>query len=66
MRDFASGFTEMQEARHLADYDPAAVFEPSNARNLIEVAENAIGAFRHAEPSEQTDVLALLMIKPRA
>jgi hypothetical protein len=66
MRDFASVFPAMQEERHLADYDPAAVFEPSGARDLIESVENAIAAFDRAEPAERADILALLMVKPRA
>jgi hypothetical protein len=65
IRDFASAFAAMQDACHLADYDPAAVFEPSDAGNLIEAAENAIAAFGRAESAEQADILALLMVKPR-
>ncbi len=66
MRDFASAFPMMQEERHVADYDPAASFEPSGARDLIGTAENAIAAFGRSLPEEQADILALFMVKPRS
>lgn len=65
MRDFAATFLALQEARHLADYDPAARFLPSDAASLVDAAEVAIAAFDRVSPDEQADVLALMMVKAR-
>jgi hypothetical protein len=66
MRDFANAFPGVQEFRHLADYDPAAVFEVADVQDLIETVEFAIAAFDRAKPPEQADILALFMVKPRS
>ena len=65
LRDFAGAFSALQEARHLADYDPNAVFDPTDVFDLVNAAELAMIAFDRVEPAEQTDVLALMMVKTR-
>jgi hypothetical protein len=65
MREFAQSFPGLQDARHLADYDPATRFLPSDVSLLIEEAEAAMAAFDRTTPEEQTDVLALLMVRLR-
>ncbi len=65
MRDFASTFPALQEARHLADYDPAAEFVAFDVAALVDAAELAMNAFRRADAEEQADVLALLLVGAR-
>ena len=65
MRDFANAFSDFQELRHLADYDPGTVFLPSGVISLINSADAAITAFDRVAPAEQTDVLALMMVKAK-
>jgi hypothetical protein len=65
MRDFAGIFPVLQDARHLADYDPAARFRPSNVSSLIDEADTAMAAFDRVTPEEQADVLALMMVRTR-
>jgi hypothetical protein len=65
MRDFASAFPSLQDARHLADYHPSTQFLPSDASSIIDGAELAMDAFDRTTPEEQADVLALLMVGAR-
>ena len=65
MRAFASAFTNLQELRHLADYDPAAVFTLADAQSVVDTAEGAMTDFDAAPPDERTAVLALMLINPR-
>lgn len=65
MRDFAGAFVALQEARHLADYDPSTVFTLSASTDLVDVADAAMTAFDRATPDERADVLALMLISPR-
>jgi len=65
MRNFAGIFPDLQDARHLADYDPAVEFLPSDVSSLIDAAELAMAAFDRATPEEQADVLALMMVRTR-
>ena len=66
MRDFAGAFPALQDARHHADYDPAAVFLPSDVSSLIDAAEVAMDAFDRTAPDEQADVLALMLVGARS
>ena len=66
MREFASGFAALQEARHMADYDPAIEFLSSDALSLVAAADNAMAAFDRADPDEKADILALLMVRTQA
>ncbi len=65
MRDFASAFPSLQEARHMADYDPAIQFDLSDAVSLVDAAATAIDAFDRADVIERTDLLALMMVGTR-
>ncbi len=66
MRAFANAFANLQEQRHLADYDPTYEFQPSDVVSLMDTANVAIAAFDRAAPDEQADVLALMMVRGRA
>jgi hypothetical protein len=65
MKDFADALPLLQDARHSADYDPAARFSPSDVSSIIDSAEVAIDAFDRADVEEKTDVLALMMVGAR-
>jgi hypothetical protein len=65
MRDFADIFPALQDARHLADYDPTARFLASDVFSLIDLADDAIEACDRAPRQEQIDVLALMMVRLR-
>jgi len=54
MRNFANSFPRLQEARHLADYDPQAVFPHADVLFLIDTAA-----------AEQADILALMLARAR-
>jgi hypothetical protein len=65
MRDFAGAFPALQDARHLADYDPSVELLPSDVSSLVDAAEVAMEAFDRCAPDEQADVLALMMVGAR-
>ena len=65
MGDFAGAFPTLQDARHLADYDPATEFLPSEVASLVDMAENAMDAFDRVSLDEQADALALMMVGAR-
>lgn len=65
MKDFPVIFAALQEARHLADYDPAIRFLPSDVTSWIDGAEVAMNAFDRATVDEKTDILALMMVGAR-
>lgn len=53
LRLVAAAFVELQEARHEADYDITRRFSRSQARELIEVSEKAMGAWRGTRNTAQ-------------
>lgn len=65
MRNFANTFSLLQDARHLADYDPESIFLPTDVLSLIGSANAAIEAFDRVAAGEQTDVLALMLVRVR-
>ena len=65
MQSFAANFITLQEARHEADYDPTSEWGLLDVVGLINTAELAIATFQRVTPEEQTDMLALMMVKPR-
>jgi hypothetical protein len=65
MQDFATNFGVLQDARQLADYDPAAEFLPASVASLIDVAAAAIDASERTAADEQADVLALMLVGAR-
>jgi hypothetical protein len=62
MRDFAEVFPGLQEGRHLVDYDPSVAFL---AHEVSAQIDSAIAAFDRVDPTELTDVLALMMVRAR-
>jgi len=65
MRIFASAFPVLQDARHLADYDPQAVFLPADVSSLVSSANAPMEAFDRTAADEQADVLALMLVRAR-
>lgn len=65
IKDFASAFPTLQEARHLADYDPMIQFFVSDVASLVDAAEVAMDAFDRAAGDEKADILALMMVGAR-
>jgi hypothetical protein len=65
VRIFADNFSALQDARHLADYDPATRLLPSDVVSLIDDAVAAMAAFDRITPEEQAEVLALMMVRIR-
>lgn len=65
MRDFANIFPTLQDARHRADYDPAAVFLWDDVISLVGSANLAMEALDRADADEQADVLALMLVRTR-
>jgi len=64
-RDFAGMFPDLQDTRHLTDYDPTVRFLSSDVTSLINATQDAIEAFDRIPADEQADVLALLMVRTR-
>jgi hypothetical protein len=48
MRNFAYAFPVLQDVRHLADYDPTALFQQSDVASLIDATEVAMADFDRA------------------
>lgn len=65
MRNFASNFSVLQEARHLADYDPMSVLLPVDVSSLVDAADFAMEAFDQVAADEQADVLALMLVRAK-
>ena len=66
MRAFAGDFGDLQDARQRADYDPAASFSLSGAVKAVTLAETAMARFDRIPDDERADVLALMLLNPRA
>jgi len=64
-RDFATAFSELPVKRHLADYDPLTTWQPSDVSDIVDAAEEAMDAFDRIPSDEQTDILALMMVRVR-
>jgi hypothetical protein len=64
-RGFAGRFVVLQDARHLADYDPTETFIQTDVDELLDSAEIAIIAFAGIQRDEQSDILALMLSNPR-
>jgi hypothetical protein len=65
VRTFAVMFSQLQDARQRADYDPQAEFPPAKTTDWIDLAETAIGAFERIPDAERAAVLALMIVRPR-
>ena len=66
MRQFAFAFILLQDAWHQADYDPHYTIDRASAARLVEDAADAMQAFDRIEAGELTDVLAPMLVNPRA
>ena len=66
MRAFAEDLGELQDARQLADYDPTSSFSLSDAVDAVTLAETAMARFDRIPGDERADVLALMLLNPRA
>jgi hypothetical protein len=62
---FATAVFELQEKRHLADYDPLFPVTKSDALLTISTARTAITRFGSAPTEEQEAFLSLLTFPPR-
>lgn len=65
MRAFARSFADLQEQRHLADYDFAARFLRRDAIMLIDRAENAIQAFHATSIAGRRTLATLVLLRDR-
>jgi len=59
MQIVASNFIKLQEARHSADYDPGYQLGWEEARELIESAVFAYGAWERITPSAESNIFVL-------
>jgi hypothetical protein len=65
IEDFANAFVTLQEKRHLADYDPGAVFPKSEVINDIALADQAMKDFKSASKKHRRAFRAYVLIKKR-
>jgi len=65
MRMFATVLPELQDKRHLADYDPSANFLRSEAESMIALAARGMARFASADAAERRVFLALLLFPAR-
>ena len=66
LRQVASAFVNLQEARHKADYDLGRPFSRREARDLIEDAERAAGSWRNVRNDLEGQVfLTALLVDDR-
>jgi hypothetical protein len=65
MQEFARTAVELQEKRHLADYNPEPRFKTSDARLAIDTARVAVQQFQSAGQECQKAFLTLLLCPPR-
>jgi uncharacterized protein (UPF0332 family) len=66
IKDCATRFVELQEARHKADYDPRARFTRADALHWVNRAEAAIVRLRSAPRRDRTAFAVQLLLKKRA
>lgn len=65
IRDVASAFVNLQERRHWADYSTQGKITRSEARDLVDLAEFAMGQLHAAQVSERKNFLAYLLLSVR-
>ena len=66
VRECATFFVELQQARHEADYNPIAKMSLSDARGAIAKAEGAIAALGRAPAQQRKLFLTLLHFRVRS
>ncbi|WP_157932959.1 hypothetical protein [Roseovarius salinarum] len=57
VKDFADAFKQLQEARHIADYDPTTRFNKETAEEKLALAETSITALKNV-PSRHKKAFA--------
>jgi hypothetical protein len=62
---FATAATELQERRHLADYDPMPRFRTPDAKLAVSTARSAVSQFDGANVDHRKAFLTLLICPPR-
>lgn len=65
LRAFARGFVELQRKRHLADYDPTAVIEASEAGDDIDHAERLIRGLQSVQDADLRDFALRVLLAER-
>ena len=65
IRQFADTFSQLQDMRHQADYNHAAIFSLGLANTWIDRAEEAIRGFLQASVEERTAVAVQSLIRRR-
>jgi hypothetical protein len=63
--DFATAVIELQEKRHLADYDPEFGITRSDTLVTINTARTALTRFQSAPDEERAVFISLLIFPPR-
>ena len=66
VRNFTNTFVELQDQRHLADYDPDQAFPLSAVLNWIDRAEEAISDFMLVSQDERSAVAIQVLIRRRS
>jgi hypothetical protein len=65
IRAFSTAAIELQEKRHLADYNPQPRFKSSDAKLAISAARSAVHLFQMANEEHRKAFLTLLVCPPR-
>ena len=65
IQTFSTGAIELQEKRHLADYNPLPRFRTSDAKLAISTARSAVSRFQAASEDHRKAFLTLLVCPPR-
>ena len=65
IRNFSEMFVEMQNERHLADYDPTVVFNRAEILQRIEETENIIRQFEKVDRKDRRAFAILVLLKFR-
>ncbi len=65
IQDFSTVTIDLQEKRHLADYDPQSRFRTSDAKLAVGSARSAVHRFLTADEEHRKSFLTLLVCPPR-
>jgi hypothetical protein len=63
--EMATAFSDLQEKRHLADYDPLYRVRMSDALLAVATARTALERFRNANVQKRRAFISLAVFKPR-
>lgn len=64
--DFGVAFTEAQQARHSADYDPHSEFSATEVSDLVDRAETAINTFNQTPADIRRDLAVHILTTTRS